>query len=101
MLYVLRFMLHVSCICCGGRTRLAIRHGARLDNLANLLNALWLFCFLESFFVAGAGLEPATSRLWASQATIAPPRDKPTDFNDLGSFFITRKCEKDNFCDLP
>lgn len=30
---------------------------------------------LIEFFVAGAGFEPATSRLWASQATIAPPRE--------------------------
>jgi len=27
------------------------------------------------FYVAGVGIEPTTSRLWASRATVAPPRD--------------------------
>ena len=47
----------------------------QLSYPGNITNDSLLFMPYRKFFVAGAGLEPATSRLWASQATIAPPRD--------------------------
>ena len=38
--------------------------------------------------VAGAGFEPATSRLWASRAAIAPPRVAIIWYNLSGGKFF-------------
>ena len=50
-----------------GRCATGLRNQQTLDSLVNVV--------LQFDLVAGAGLEPATTRLWALRATTALPRD--------------------------